>query len=54
MTDQSGKPERPPPKRNGPLKIDLPFEDAVKLALEAKPETGVGKAGRGQAVKRKT
>jgi hypothetical protein len=34
---QSGKPKKPPPKREGPLKIDLGFEDAVRAALKAKP-----------------
>ena len=27
-----------PPRRNGKLSIPLPFDDAVKAALEVKPE----------------
>jgi hypothetical protein len=38
MPKQSGKPKKPPPKPNGPLRIDLPFEDAVRAALEVPPE----------------
>ena len=37
MPDETGKKNKPPPERAGPLRIDLPFEDAVRVALEAKP-----------------
>jgi hypothetical protein len=37
-TDQSGR-------RNGKLKLDMPFDDAIKAALEVKPK---GKVGNGK------
>jgi len=36
----SGPPEkqkRPPPERGDALRVDLPFEEAIKAALETKP-----------------
>ena len=38
MPGKSGKPKRPPPKRGEPLRIELPFEDALRAALEIPPE----------------
>jgi len=42
VTDaQNGKPLKKPPRRGGhALKIDLPFEDAIRAALEIPPENG--------------
>jgi hypothetical protein len=42
VSEKRGKPTKPPPEREGrkdALKIDLPFEEALKAALETPPET---------------
>jgi hypothetical protein len=36
VPQEPGKPKRKLPERDDALKIDLPFEEAVKAALEAK------------------
>lgn len=33
----SGKQKRPPPKRVGPLRVELAFDDALRAALETPP-----------------
>ena len=46
-TEQSGR-------RNGKLKIDMPFDDAIKAALEVNPKGKVGNgkpAGKARAKK---
>jgi hypothetical protein len=37
LTEQSGKPQRKPPQRGDALNVPLPFEAAIKAALETKP-----------------
>jgi hypothetical protein len=39
-------------RRNGKLSVPLPFEDAVKAALEAEPPKGVGKAKKARVASR--
>ena len=41
-----------PKKRNGKLKIDAPFDDALKAALGAKPPEKKPKKKRGTRAKR--
>ena len=38
MPHERGAPKRKLPQREDALKIDLPFDEALKAALEAKPE----------------
>lgn len=38
MPPEPGKPKRKLPERADALKIDLPFDEAVKAALEVRPE----------------
>jgi hypothetical protein len=38
VPQEPGKPKRKLPERADALKIDLPFEDALKAAVEVKPE----------------
>jgi hypothetical protein len=38
MPEKSGKPKKPPPRNDGPLRIELPFEEAVRAALDTPPE----------------
>jgi hypothetical protein len=44
--EQNGKLPKKPPERGDALKIDLPFEKAVRAALETPPENGRKKAQR--------
>jgi hypothetical protein len=37
VTEKPGKKSKSAKKRGGPLRIDAPFEDAIKAALETKP-----------------
>jgi hypothetical protein len=38
MPKKPGEKNKPPPERAGPLRIDLPFEEAIRAALETPPE----------------
>ena len=38
MQDDGGKQPEKPRVRGEPLRIDLPFEDALRAAMEVKPE----------------
>lgn len=37
MPGKSGKPKKPPPKRSEPLRIDLPFDEAIRAVLQVPP-----------------
>jgi len=39
VPDDSGKPNRKRPERADALRVDLPFEEAVRAALDTKPPT---------------
>jgi hypothetical protein len=48
----AAKPSQEPERRNGNLSIPLPFEEALKAALEVQPPEGVEKAKKARVVAR--
>lgn len=53
MPQEPGKPKKKLPERGDALKIDLPFDEAMKAALEVEPLTTKPKMRSGRNVKPK-
>jgi hypothetical protein len=42
VPEKPGRPKKTKPKRGEPLRIDLPFDEAIRAALETTPKKSKG------------